>query len=531
MTEVHGNPTVEPHNLAPAMYRSDLHQPEFEDFYLPFGGQLCAENRWVKLAGLVPWLEVERCYRRGLSGSGMGAPAKVARIAFGALIIKERLGVTDEETVEQISENPYLQYFLGLREYRQKALFDPSMMVHFRSRFRQEDFSAINETIIECALSQASEAEEKDCDSDDSEDGVTHEGKLLLDATCTPADITYPTDLKLLNEGREKLEAVIDKLHAPFVGKHKKPRSYRQKARKAYLATAKKKNVGAKKIRVAIGKQLRFIRPDLSHIDTLLEHGSSLSLLTEYERCCLEVIGRLYAQQLEMYEQRTHRVDNRIVSISQPHVRPIVRGKAASKTEFGAKLSVSHVHKGYVLLDKLSWDAYNESGDLIGQVETYKKRFGYYPVSVHVDQIYRTRDNRRWCKAKGIRLSGKPLGRPRKPTGQNKAELKAARQQIRQDELDRIPIEGKFGNAKRKGTLDRIMAKLPHTSVSVINIGLIVLNLDKWLRDLLFWLKNLCFGLLITPVELAGKPHGCHPLPDWTTLVLKRRIHHILIGT
>ena len=95
------------------MYRSDLHQPEFEDFHLPFGGQLCAENRWVKLAGLVPWLEVERCYRRGLSGSAMGAPAKAARIAFGALIIKERLSVTDEETVEQIRENPYLQYFLA----------------------------------------------------------------------------------------------------------------------------------------------------------------------------------------------------------------------------------------------------------------------------------------------------------------------------------------------------------------------------------------------------------------------------------
>ena len=85
------------------MYRSDLHQAEFKDFYLPFGGQLSAENRWVKLVELVPWLEVERCYRRGLSGSQMGAPAKAARIAFGALIIKERLGVTDEETVEQIS--------------------------------------------------------------------------------------------------------------------------------------------------------------------------------------------------------------------------------------------------------------------------------------------------------------------------------------------------------------------------------------------------------------------------------------------
>jgi len=512
------------------MYRSELNQPEFEDFHLPFGGQLSAENRWVKLAGLVPWLEVERCYRRGLSGSQMGAPAKAARIAFGALIIKERLGVTDEETVEQILENPYLQYFLGLHEYRRTPLFDPSMMVHFRSRFSQQDFSAINETIIECALSRAGEAEEKDSDPDDSGGGATHQGKLVLDATCTPADITYPTDLKLLNDGREKLEAVIDKLHAPFVGNHKKPRSYRQKARKEYLKTAKKKKVGAKKIRVAIGKQLRFIRRDLGHIDSLLERGSSLSLLTEYERCCLEVIRTLYTQQLEMYEQRTHRVDNRIVSISQPHVRPIVRGKAASKTEFGAKLSVSHVKNGYVLLDKLSWEAYNESGDLITHVETYKKRFGHYPVSVHVDEIYRTRGNRRYCKEKGIRLSGKPLGRPRKQTAENQAQLKAARQQIRQDELDRIPIEGKFGNAKRKGTLDRIMAKLPHTSVSVINIGLIVLNLDKCLRELIFWLKNLCLELITTSVDLAGKPHGCNPLPECTALIQKRSLYKILIG-
>jgi IS5 family transposase len=194
-----------------------------------------------------------------------------------------------------------------------------------------------------------------------------------------------------------------------------------------------------------------------------------------------------------MYEQRTRRVDNRIVSISQPQVGPIVRGKAASKTEFGAKLSVSHVHGGYVLLDKLSWDAYNESGDLITQVETYKKRFGHYPASVHADEIYRTQGNRRYCKQKSIRLSGRPLGRPRKQTAENKAELKALREQIHQDELDRIPIESKFGNAKRKGTLARIMAKLPHTSVSVINIGLIVLNLDKRLREVLLCLINQSF--------------------------------------
>lgn len=474
------------------MYRSELNQPEFENFYLPFGGKLSGNNRWVKLADFVPWKEVDRCYRRSLSDSGMGAPAKTARIAFGALIIKERLGVTDEETVEQITENPYLQYFLGLSEYRDTPLFDPSMMVYFRCRFEQADFTRINEAIIESALSQANKKAESGSDPDDPDGEATQQGKLVLDATCTPADITYPTDLKLLNEGREKLEKVIDQLHAPLVGKYKKPRTYRQKARKQYLKTAKQKQVGAKKRRVAIGKQLRFIRRDLGHIDTLLERGSSLSLLTEYELRCLWVIHTLYAQQLEMYEQGTRRVDDRIVSISQPQVRPIVRGKPAAKTEFGAKLSVSHTHGGYVLLDKLSWDAYNESGELVSQVETYKKRFGHYPASVHADEIYRNQANRRYCKQKGIRLSGKPLGRPRKPTAENQAELKAAREQIRQDELNRILIEGKFGNSKRKGTLARIMAKLPQTSVSVINIGLIVLNLDKCLRELLYWLLKRC---------------------------------------
>ena len=91
------------------MLKNDPNQPEFVDFYLPFGGKLSASNRWVKLAQVIPWDVVEKCYASSLAGSGMGAPAKRGRIgiAYGALIIKERLGVSDEETVEQIKENPY----------------------------------------------------------------------------------------------------------------------------------------------------------------------------------------------------------------------------------------------------------------------------------------------------------------------------------------------------------------------------------------------------------------------------------------
>ena len=470
------------------MYRANS-QPGFPDFYLPFGGKLDPENRWVKLARFVPWQIVEEEYRKNFAASGMGAPAKESRIALGALIIKERLGITDEETVAQIRENPYLQYFLGLHEYLREDLFDASMMVHFRKRISPEALEKVNQAMVNEARrpteppeppkgggAPAGDEAQVAAECGHLPDAAPNNGKLLIDATCTPADITWPTDLKLLNEAREKTERIIDDLHASMPGNPKKPRTYRQKARRDYLSVALCKKPKAAKIRTAIGKQLRYVKRNLGHIDRQVENGASLLALTDYWHKCLMVIHTLYEQQLGMYRDRTHRCADRIVSISQPHVRPIVRGKASQRVEFGAKISASHVD-GFILLDRFSWDAYNETGDLTGQTEAFRQRFGHYPESIHADKIYQTRANRAWCKDKGIRLTGKPLGRPRELSREEKRRQ-------RQDEKDRIPIEGKFGNAKRKGTLQRVMAKLAVTSRTVVGIGLIVLNLDTLLRIL-----------------------------------------------
>ena len=120
------------------MYRHNEKQFQFENFKLPFGGKLRSDNRWVKLAKQIPWQEIEAIYSSSLSGSGKGSPALSVRVAFGALIIKEKLGHSDEETVEQIRENPYLQYFLGRKKYEDKAIFHPTMFVHFRKRFPED---------------------------------------------------------------------------------------------------------------------------------------------------------------------------------------------------------------------------------------------------------------------------------------------------------------------------------------------------------------------------------------------------------
>ena len=488
------------------MYRKDNpNQMKFKNFYLSFGGELSGENRWVILAEQIPWQQIEQDYSE-LFSNDEGCPAKAARVGFGALIIKERLGTSDRETVEQIRENPYLQYFLGFHEYGNEAPFHHTMMTLFRKRFSKEILAQINDQIVKDAIEQISEGSTESSDDDDK---PSNSGKLIVDATCTPADITYPTDLNLLNDAREKTEKIIDAMHAPFIGKKPKPRTYRQKGRKDYLAIAKQKKPGYKKIRKAIGKQLRYLKRNLKTIAKGVEEGLLWHLGKRKYRNLL-VIQELYRQQLWMYENRSNKIADRIVSISQPHVRPIVRGKARSNVEFGAKISISLVD-GFSFVDRISWDNYNESGDLISQIENYHNRFGVYPASVHADQIYRTRENRRYCQAKGIRLSGPPLGRPKNVTEANASELKRDRRIHRQDEIDRIAVEGKFGQGKRRFTLARIMAKLAKTSEAVITISFIVMNLEKILSTLLYFLFCFCRWCCIF---LREGPAG-HRNQDW----------------
>ena len=193
------------------------------------------------------------------------------------------------------------------------------------------------------------------------------------------------------------------------------------------------------------------------------------------------MIYKVYEQQHYMYENKTHSVENRIVSISQPYIRPIVRGKAKASTEFGAKLDMSVDEHGMARLEKLSFDAYNESDVLKTALENYRERTGHYPERVLADQIYRNRDNINICKKWHIRLSGKVLGRPKKiPAVDKKTEY--------QDNVDRIEVECKFSLAKRKFGLGLIRTKLENTTKSSILLAIIAMNVDRLTSLFIRWL-------------------------------------------
>ena len=248
----------------------------------------------------------------------------------------------------------------------------------------------------------------------------------------------------------------------------KKPRTYRKKAHKDYASYARSRKPKAKQTRKAIGKQLGYLKRNISSIEKMIAGGRQLpSKYTER----FSTIQTIYAQQKEMYDNHTHSVKDRIVSLSQPWIRPIVRGKAKAKVEFGVKLDIS-VCDGWTRLERHSFDAYNESTGLKDMIEQYRKRTGHYPERVLADKIYRNRDNLSYCKQHNIRLSGPALGRPKKD-----AEIDKKQNYI--DECERVEVERKFSLAKRKCGMGIIVTRLKETTCHSIAMSVLLLNLRK----------------------------------------------------
>lgn len=466
------------------MYKFERYrQLGLADFNQPVGLKMNPENRWVKKAGTIPWDAIEEKYAK-LFPSKTGMPAKPLRMALGSLLIQKQLGFSDRELVEEITENPYFQYFIGLPGFQTEAPFVPSLLVEFRKRLTDDILGEINEMIIVYNTpDDPGPGSGSNPDADTSEtDTDENAGTLILDATCAPQNISFPQDVNLLNEARENLEGIAYDLCRR--SGHRVPRMYRRNARKDYLNLARCKKRTVKKIRKAIKQQLQYIRRDRKYIDALLDAGCRL---TPKQAKRLAVIDKVCEQQKYMYENKVHSVPDRIVSISQPYIRPIVRGKAAAPVEFGAKMDLSLDEKGMARIEKLSFDAYNESDVLIAATERYYERTGHYPERILADKIYRNRNNLSYCREHGIRLSGPALGRPKKNAGTDK------KTEYR-DNADRVAVERAFALAKQKYGLGLITSRLDETTRCSIALSVIAMNVDRLCRFLLHFFSDIIFS-------------------------------------
>ena len=446
-------------------------------FETPFENALDKNNRWINFSKIIPWDKVSSYYNQRMCNKN-GAVTTDARIVLGALIIKHHESLSDEGTIEAIKENIYMQCFIGLPSFKTESVFAPSLFVEIRKRLGLDYWREINEIIIKHNAPNKKE-------DDEPTDLQGNKGTINIDATIVDQDIQYPTDLGILNESREKLEELIGVICAKTG--QARPRLYRIRARKQYLNVAKKKKRTHKIIRKAVGQQLNYVSRNLKKVELLLtDYNSTDWIFTKHELKYLQVIQEVYRQQREMHSVKTHSTANRIVSIHQPHVRPMVRGKAGANVEFGSKIGVC-IHNGLTHLDYLSWDSYNETEDLKTRANNYKKRNGHFPAKINADQIYITRENRTWCKENNIQLNGKPLGRP---TEQTKERIKELRQAVG----ERNCVEGKFGQAKRWYGMGCIHAKLKTTSESMIGAIVVVLNLIRLLKQHVYTLTENIFN-------------------------------------
>ncbi len=482
-------------------------QLTLEGFQTPFAQHLDKDNRWVKLANSIPWDKLANIYYKKMN-TDFGAPSLSARMVIGAVIIKHMLNIDDREVVAQIQENMYLQFFVGLSSFTTQESFDPSLMVTIRYRLGHdvmEDFNQLvlqqagiiappskdnsssadkqnnsSDTCTDTAQSTDKDKEEQDIEQSnniehkdtpgDNDTSAAKSGTLLLDATVAEQQIEYPTDLKLLNESREQLERMIEQVCKQ--GKLHQPRMYKNKAPQQYLTIAKKKKKTKKDIRKGLRSQLQYVSRDIKYVNKLLEQHATLKLsLNKRDWKLLQVIHEVYRQQQEMFTEDKHTIEHRIVSLYQPHVRPMPRGKDRVQTEFGSKQLVM-LKDGYTHVQTISWDNFNEGTHLKQSVEAYKEIYGCYPQKVSADAIFGNKVNRQYLKHKAIRFVGKQLGRPPKTSNAEKRKLQ-------KEMAGRNEIEGKFGQGKNGYGLQKIKARMKETSESWIMSIYFIMNLIK----------------------------------------------------
>ena len=428
----------------------------FQELF-PYGGKLDEKNQWIRLGKLIPWDVMDEVYASYFS-EGRGRPGKESRLITGLLVVKHRKGYSDRGVIEELVENPYVQYFCGYEHFVTGEEVHYSTLSKSRKRLGKKYFERFESEVLE----------------------VVKKGKrirpraLLTDATVCPAEITYPTDSKLVNAVREWLCEQIARLRR--IGKIKeKIRTYRRKGRQVYLRFQKKRRKRRKEIRVVQKKLLRYVRRNIVQLEKLLgEMGERLrgKLRRELEKR-LEIARMIYAQQWEMIKEKRQRIRDRIVSFHWPEVRPIVRGKEGKEVEFGPKVMISEVD-GYAFLDVLSFDAYNEAKRLLSVLKAYRARFGRLPERLVGDRIFGTRWNRTLLKRIKVGEAFQPLGKGKL----SKERMKVVKRWNRR----RNRVEGKIGVGKRKYLLDRVRYRIPDGANIWIRLGLLGMNLTTALE-------------------------------------------------
>jgi len=384
------------------------------------------------------------------------------RAQAGTLILKYVKNLPDRDTVALVQENLYAQRFCGLSPEQAVDYMHPATgLSNFRAQIGPEGMAFIEEVLHAAARKKP----------------LKRGNKLIIDTTCVPLDIRYPTDIKLLERCRREVLILIKKAKAFGVGASY--RTYSRMAKKAYTVFAKLSKPKLKTRKKVHKQRLQFVRRNFKQLADLRSQCTQalgrrvrdesdrrrwdvlrfLQRLKESER----KIHIILHQQKQIYGGNVH-LPHRIVSFHKDHVRPIMRGKFPVPTEFGPKVLLAVV-RGYTYVVQAFQDNVSDTRMTVPALRWFKTVFGKFPRELLADRGMWKRALAKWIRAAGI-------GCGIQVKGNNVPDTPVTRRQIRQ----RLPIEARISLNKRCFGWDRCRARNDAHEESWIRLGTAAMN-------------------------------------------------------
>ena len=297
---------------------------------------------------------------------------------------------------------------------------------------------------------------------------------VYTDASCYESLMRFPTDVKLLWECVERAYTMMCGISSRL-GEHRMRTKYNDIS-KTNLIYRKQRKHSHKQTRRMIMRLLGLLGKILGEIHRQLRVHPNEKLLSDRQLDILDTITKVYRQQKNHFKSGDSResIPNRIVSVSKPYVRPIVRGKETKSVEFGAKCN-NILIDGISFIEKLSFNAFNEGTRLKHCVSLAQKLTGEAVRKIGGDQGYSGNDNRTFCKENKIETSFTQKGRLGKNEVKNATKRELAR-------IRATAMEGSFGIQKEHYGLRKIAARIKSTEIMLIFFGIHTANVVNLAR-------------------------------------------------
>ena len=392
-----------------------------------------------------------------------GRPTKPSRAKVGLLILKHLYRFSDDDVIDLIRRDLYAQYLCDVSFSEAIKFIHPASLVKFRKKIGLKGIKLIEEEVLN-SLKRAK---------------LLKGRKLASEATVVPSNIAYPTDVSLLEKARQKAAQYLGKVKGLGA---KTYRTYKRAAKKIFVQyqkirchTIKSRKKAQKQIRQFSQRNIRQLEEAVNNVKLSIKN-TGLEAINSADKAkkqfiekaqeFLDTASKILTQQKDIYQALP--VKERIVSVHQPHIRPMVRGKYPVNVEFGPKILLN-LKNNFLFLEHLSFNNTSDSQLLDTSLKGYKGRFGFFPTQLAADRGFWPKENRQLAENYNIK----------KIAIENKGKSSYLKGKPFRERLRRLrcSIEAKISLAKRKYGLSRACYNIQNGEEIWVRLGLIAMNL------------------------------------------------------